>query len=227
MSQDCTPKGACAKASKLYDWDVRNIAKISPKTAKKQPFFDFFRFSQTVHTIQTKFSSHWSASRLPPFLIRWFLGVGRIFRVHMQSCLFFSPDLSMQISNFSKTVDTIFIKYDSNEISYSHSTLQYGPMCALLSYSYDLRFIKEEMEVRKQEFILKTSCAYFKNWFKKGAIWALDVAIYFGYDVEVRLFQRTFSNLLLPLGETQFTSDIAQYFRFPVSSLVKRNLLQI
>ena len=41
-----TPKGApaCAKASKSYGWDVRNIAKISPKMAKKQPFFDFFDF---------------------------------------------------------------------------------------------------------------------------------------------------------------------------------------
>ena len=44
------PKGApaCAKASKSYGWDVRNIAKISPKMAKKQPFFDFFRFSQKL-----------------------------------------------------------------------------------------------------------------------------------------------------------------------------------
>ena len=25
-------------ASKLYGWDVRNIAKISPKMAKKQPY---------------------------------------------------------------------------------------------------------------------------------------------------------------------------------------------
>ena len=40
------PKGApaCAKASKSYDWDVRNIAQISPKMAKKQPFFEFFDF---------------------------------------------------------------------------------------------------------------------------------------------------------------------------------------
>ena len=29
-------------------WDVRNIAKISPKMAKKQSFFDFFRFSQKL-----------------------------------------------------------------------------------------------------------------------------------------------------------------------------------
>ena len=52
-----TPKGAptCAKASKSYDWNVRNIAKISPKMAKKQSFFDFFRFSQKLHTIRTKF----------------------------------------------------------------------------------------------------------------------------------------------------------------------------
>ena len=45
-----TPKGApaCAKALKSYDWVVRNIAKISPKMAEKQPFFDFFRFSQKL-----------------------------------------------------------------------------------------------------------------------------------------------------------------------------------
>ena len=29
-------------ASKSYGWDVRNIAKISPKMAKKQSFFDSF-----------------------------------------------------------------------------------------------------------------------------------------------------------------------------------------
>ena len=38
----------CAMASKSYCWDVRNIAKISPKMAKKPPFFDFFRFSQKL-----------------------------------------------------------------------------------------------------------------------------------------------------------------------------------
>ena len=35
-------------ASKSYGWDVRNIAKISPKMAKKQPFFDFYQFSQKL-----------------------------------------------------------------------------------------------------------------------------------------------------------------------------------
>ena len=55
-----TTKGApaCAKASKSYIWDVRNTAKITPKMAKKQPFFDFFSlFSKSVHTIRTKFST--------------------------------------------------------------------------------------------------------------------------------------------------------------------------
>ena len=42
---------ACAKASKSYDWNVRNIAKINPKMAKIspiQPFIDFFQFSQKL-----------------------------------------------------------------------------------------------------------------------------------------------------------------------------------
>ena len=51
-----TPKGApaCSKASKSYDWNVRNIAKISPKIAL---FRLFSIFSKTVHTIQTKVST--------------------------------------------------------------------------------------------------------------------------------------------------------------------------
>ena len=50
LQSHSTPKGApaCAKASKSYGLDVRNIAKFSPKMAKKQPFFDFFRFSQKL-----------------------------------------------------------------------------------------------------------------------------------------------------------------------------------
>ena len=57
-----TLKGApaCAKASKSYHWNVRNIAKISPKMAKVSPKTAIFRlfliFSKTVDTIRTKFS---------------------------------------------------------------------------------------------------------------------------------------------------------------------------
>ena len=57
-----TPKGApaCAKASKSYDWNVRNISKISPKMVKFRPKTAIFRLSilsKTVHTIRTKFST--------------------------------------------------------------------------------------------------------------------------------------------------------------------------
>ena len=59
----------CAFSLNSYGWDVRNIAKINPKMAKKQPFFGFFDFCKNC-------------------------------------------------------------PYDSNEILYSPSTLYYGPMCA-------------------------------------------------------------------------------------------------
>ena len=58
-----TPKGApeCSKASKLYDWNVRNIAKISIKMAKVSPTTAIFRlfsiFSKTVHTLRTNVST--------------------------------------------------------------------------------------------------------------------------------------------------------------------------
>ena len=54
-----TPKGApaCSKASKSYDWNVRTIAKINPKMAKKVLSRLFSIFSKTVVTIRTKFST--------------------------------------------------------------------------------------------------------------------------------------------------------------------------
>ena len=51
-----TPKDspACANAIKSYGWDVRNIAKINPEMAKKQPFFDFFDFRKNCTYDSTK-----------------------------------------------------------------------------------------------------------------------------------------------------------------------------
>ena len=47
----------CAISLNSYGWDVRNIAKFSPKWPKKTVIFRFFYiFSQTVHTIRTKAS---------------------------------------------------------------------------------------------------------------------------------------------------------------------------
>ena len=50
-------------------------------------------------------------SRTPSKAPNKFSGVGKNFRLLMQSCCFFSTDLFMKISNFSKTVHTIFIKF--------------------------------------------------------------------------------------------------------------------
>ena len=48
----------CVISSNPYGWDVRNIAKINTKVAKKQPFFRLFLvFAKTVHTIRTKIST--------------------------------------------------------------------------------------------------------------------------------------------------------------------------
>ena len=50
----------CAISLNSYGWDVRNIAKNSPKMAKKQSFFDFFQFSQ-------KLSKRFERNFLQPF----------------------------------------------------------------------------------------------------------------------------------------------------------------
>ena len=46
MHSHHTPKRApaCAMASQLFFWDVRNKAKINPKLIKKQPISGFFKF---------------------------------------------------------------------------------------------------------------------------------------------------------------------------------------
>ena len=124
-------------ASKSYGWDVRNIAKISPKMAKKQPFFDFFRFSQKLsirfernflqifYPILESYMCNgikivWLGCEKQPKLAQKWSKKGHFstsekktsadsFTAH--AALVFSPDLFMKISNFSKTVHTIFTKF--------------------------------------------------------------------------------------------------------------------
>ena len=85
-----THKGApaCTKASKSYDWNVRNIAKINPKMARNNRFSTF--------------------------------------------------------SDFHKNCP-----YDSNEILYSPSTLYYGPLCVVLSNSYNWDWSESEVKRTK------------------------------------------------------------------------------
>ena len=103
-------------ASKSYGWDVRNIPQFSPKMAKKSIFSIFSIFSQTVHTIRTK------ASQKEKDLSRL------LYRISGSG---FSPDLFMKISNFSKTVHKIFIKFCS------HSTSKWAHACSKASKSFD------------------------------------------------------------------------------------------
>ena len=113
-------------ASKSYSWDVRNIAKISPKMAKKQPFFDFFRF----------------------------LGVGKNFRLLMQSCCFFCFFFSRPFHENFKFLKNCH--YDFHEILHSHSTPKGAPACAKASKSYgwDVRNIAKisQKMAKKQRF---------------------------------------------------------------------------
>ena len=112
--------------------DVRNIAKISPKMARKQPFFDLFRFSQKLHTIQTKCSTV-ILHHLRVLCVHWhhrIIGISemkpKIVQKRPKNGLFWT------FFNFRKNCP-----YDSNEFLYSHSTPYFDPICAILSNSYD------------------------------------------------------------------------------------------
>ena len=115
-----TPKGApaCAKASKSYNWDVRTIAKISPKMAKKQRFFDFFRFSQ-------KLSIRFKRNFLQSFYIiieSYMCNDIKIVWLGCDKLAKISPKMAKK-QRFFDFFD--FLKncpYDSNEIFYSRST---------------------------------------------------------------------------------------------------------
>ena len=126
--------------SKLYDWDVRNIAKISPYMAKKQPFSDFFRFSQKL------------SIRFERNFLQLFYTILESYMFNGMKIVWLGCEKHRQNlpKNGQKTVVfrlfSIFSKncpYDSNEIFYSHSTPYYGPFCAfsLNSYGWDLRNI--------------------------------------------------------------------------------------
>ena len=140
------------KASKSYGLGVRNIAKISPKMAKKQPFFDFFRFSE-------KLSIRFERNFLQLFytILESYMcnGIKNVWLGCEKQ-----PKLSQKWpknSHFSIFFD--FLKncpYDSNEIFYSHSTPHYGPLCAisLNSYGWDVRNIAKfsPKMAKKQSF---------------------------------------------------------------------------
>ena len=125
-----TPKGApvCAKASKSYDWDVRNIAKISPKVIKKV-IFDFSIFSK--YDSNEMFYSHSTYTILESYMCN---GIKIVWLGREKQ-----PKLTQNGQKHIFQLFSIFSKtpYDSNETFYSQSTSYYGPLCAISINSYD------------------------------------------------------------------------------------------
>ena len=127
-------------ASKLYGWDVTNIAKISPKVAKIQSFSIFFDFLKNCPNDSNEiFYSHSTPYHGPLWAISLYSYGWDVRNIAKNN-----PKMAEKHSFFDFFFN--FLKncpYDLNEIFYSHSTPYYGPVCAisLNSYGWDVRNI--------------------------------------------------------------------------------------
>ena len=107
-------------ASKSYGWDLRNIAKISPKMAKKQPFFDFFDFLKNCSYDSNEiFYSHSTPYYGPLCAISL-----NSYGWDVRNIAKFSPKMAKNshfsiFSIFSQTVHTIRTKASQKEIDLS------------------------------------------------------------------------------------------------------------
>ena len=122
----------CAMASKSFTWDVRNLAKISPKKAKKRTFFISFRFSQNCPYDSNEIVYSHSTPYYGPLCAISLSSYGWVVR----NIVKINPKMAKN-SRLSTFFD--FRKncpYDSNEILYSPSTVYYGPSCVISSNSY-------------------------------------------------------------------------------------------
>ena len=95
-------------ASKSYGWDVRNIAKISPKMAKKQSFFDFLKncpydSNEIFYSHSTPYYGPLCAISLNSY--GW--DVRNMVKISQKTVIF------RFFSIFSKTVDTIRTKFST------------------------------------------------------------------------------------------------------------------
>ena len=146
LQSHSTPKGApaCAMASKWYVWNVRNIAQISPKMAKKQPFLDFFPFSQKLsirferNFLQSFYTILWSF--MCNFIKFVWLGCEK------------QPKLAQKwpkkvIFRFSQKLSIRF----EHKFLQSFSTPYYGPMCAISinSYGSGIRASQKEKDLSR------------------------------------------------------------------------------
>ena len=166
-----TPKGtpgppACSKALKSYDWNVRNIAKISPKMAKKQSFFNVFSILSKVfirferNFLQSFYTILWS------FMCNFINFVWLGCQKHSQNYPKMAKSSCFSTFDFRKNCP-----YDLYEILYNPFTLYYGPLCVISSNSYcwDVSNIAEinPKTAEKQQFFdffkFLLNCPYYSN----------------------------------------------------------------
>ena len=104
---------------KKYGWDVRNIAKISPKMAIKQPFFDFFDFLKNCpYDSNENFYSYSTPYESPICAM-----ASKSYGWDVRNIAKISPKMAKKTVIFRFFFD--FLKncpYDSNENFYSYST---------------------------------------------------------------------------------------------------------
>ena len=157
-------------ASKSYDWNVRNIAKISPKMAKKQPFFDFFFFfhshflKNSPYDSNETFYSH-STPYYGPLRAISSNSYGWNVR-NSQNALKNGQKKTAIFRLFiiAKTIHTIRLC----TVILHH--IYYGPLCAILSNSYDWDSSESEGKRRKP-----TPLPHMRLWFEKFTTFVASV----------------------------------------------------
>ena len=116
IEQDAKEKAQEITQKAIADYNLEKNRMINAARtrldAEKEKKLKQIELQRKIHI-----STQINQQRLKVLKHRWvchsllsFLGVGKKFRLLMQSCRF-SPDLFMKISNFSKTVHTIFTKF--------------------------------------------------------------------------------------------------------------------
>ena len=108
-------------ASKSYGWDVRNIAKISPKMAKIQTFFDFPK--NCPYDSNEIFYSH----STPYYGLLCAISLNS-YGLHVRNIAKFSPKMAKKQSFFDFFDYLTNCSYDSNESESEGKRLKPTPL---------------------------------------------------------------------------------------------------
>ena len=142
----------------------------------KGPPFNFFLFCKRMDVRKLPRAPlfhfwHYATYRRPKKsgVLVPFLGVGKIFDYLCNRAVFFSPDLFMKISNFSKTVHTIFINFctvtlhpkgplraqwHQNRMAGMSETAKISPKMAKKQPFFDFRF-SQKLSIRFERNFLQ------------------------------------------------------------------------